>query len=99
MFSLRKIGEDFIPPKRDPLGLLNDRLHDLILIALATHFERSPHELPSLYLAKSRPVSDEIKDGKSSMRFALHIKEQDHARDAVIVYLTLNADTKEPESC
>lgn len=84
---------------RDPLSLLNAHLHEALLEVLCHQLERSPEELPSMYLAKSQYVQGAKSDGKSFMLFDLHIKEDGAARDAAIITLELVAKPKDPESC
>lgn len=87
---------------RDPLQLLSDSLQDLILTKLAEAYGLSPGDLPSLYLAKSPLVYAGHKDGKSFMRFDLHVKEQERAPDVAIISLEFVVKTVnviEGESC
>lgn len=84
---------------RDPLSLLNAHLHEALLETLCLILERSPEELPSMYLARSQYVRAERYDNKSSTRFDLHIKADGAARDAATITLTLLVEPKETESC
>lgn len=79
---------------RDPLSLLNAHLHALLLRTLCGVLELSLEELPSLYLAKSRSVPVEKSENKSSMRYDLHIKEENHPRDAAILTVTFHVEGK-----
>lgn len=93
MFSKLKTADITIQPlgMRDPLELLNAHIHDLLWATLEKHFERSRDQLPSMYLAKLQFVSGDASGNRLSMRFDLHVKEDNHATDAAIISLTLNA--------
>lgn len=72
---------------RDPLQLLHDALQDLILTASADACAHSPADLPSLYLSKSVCVSGEKLGNRYSMRFDLHVKAQEQAKDVTLLNL------------
>lgn len=85
---------------RDPLQLLVESLQDLILTALADASGVSPQDLPSLYLAKSHCVSGEKLGNRYSMRFDLHVKALDQAKDVTMLNLEFAVKpTKVIESC
>lgn len=66
---------------RDPSQLLQETLHDLILTALVESSADSPLDYPSLYLAKCTLVSGEKLGNRFSMRFDLHVKGAERAKD------------------
>lgn len=85
---------------RDPLQLLVESLQDLILTALADASAVSPQDLPLLYLAKSHCVSGEKLGDRYSMRFDLHIKGQEQAKDVTRLNLEFVVKPqKVTESC